>query len=222
MLLPDPDRPRSPARKAEPPHQQQQVEQPGAEDADRAQSPARPKSRSSFISMLLPDPDRAKSPARSSIGSSLLSSILPTSFLSPGGSASAAAATEGNDSPGKPKGGASRASAGEGGSGKGSPSKGKSPLPVRTAPAPGKVATSGSPSKAGAAAAPIQPKPKKVTKYDVSAHASKLAVDEGEGKVRTGKPEKPIITRDERKMLDLILSGNENVRLCIYMTLAVQ
>jgi len=52
-------------------------------------------------------------------------------------------------------------------------------------------------------------KAKKVTKYDIDVHKSKLSVEEGEHV--TKKVEKPQLSAEEKKILDLVLAGNENV-----------
>lgn len=53
-------------------------------------------------------------------------------------------------------------------------------------------------------------KVKKDTKYDLNVHKSKLLVRDERQIVR--RPVKPQLTREDRKIMDLILSGNENVR----------
>eukprot|EP00598_Pedospumella_elongata_P011549 CAMPEP_0185004768 /NCGR_PEP_ID=MMETSP1098-20130426/80165_1 /TAXON_ID=89044 /ORGANISM="Spumella elongata, Strain CCAP 955/1" /LENGTH=78 /DNA_ID=CAMNT_0027532641 /DNA_START=56 /DNA_END=292 /DNA_ORIENTATION=+ len=52
-------------------------------------------------------------------------------------------------------------------------------------------------------------KAKKDTKYDLNVHKSKLLVRDERQIVR--RPVKPQLTREDRKIMDLILSGNENV-----------
>lgn len=73
-----------------------------------------------------------------------------------------------------------------------------------------------SPAKQAAPRANKISKEKKATKYDLGT-PSRLSVQapvvgpDGAMLVRSTKPEKPKLEKDERKMLDLILSGNENV-----------
>lgn len=105
-------------------------------------------------------------------------------------------------------------------SGKGSPIKtsaapstgsAKSPSPSNKTASATTQKQAASPTKQSAA-----PKVKKATKYDLNT-PSRLSVQppvvgpDGAMLVRTTRPEKPRLEKDERKMLDLILSGNENV-----------
>jgi hypothetical protein len=190
-------------------------------------SPARPKSRSSFISMLLPgqgaaatESERVESPARPKSRSSFMSMILPTSMM-PGGGASASGTERvsspprsGKNSPEKPSGAAAGSSSSK--TPTVSPSKNSSapsPSKVAAPPSKGKEKSAsklfGGPAQKAAAVKPKEKKEKKENKYDTDLHPSKLSDEAPRGSV--GKPERPTITAEERKMLNLILSGNENV-----------
>lgn len=65
------------------------------------------------------------------------------------------------------------------------------------------------PNKAAQGAPGGANKAKKVTKYDIDVYKSKLSVEDSEHVVK--KMEKPQISAEEKKILELVLAGNENV-----------
>jgi tetratricopeptide (TPR) repeat protein len=226
-LLPDPDRARSP-------NSGSRASAESAQEGQAVESAERPtsRSRSSFVSRLLPGADKAKSPERgtgSGSGSGhggFLSSLLPSAFLSTGASAeakpegAAAGSSPTNSSPGKrgsvgSVGSVGKASPAGAAGGKGSPPKPAPPAgsPVKPGAPQGKRGVSS--TLAGASTKPqpgksaAQPKARQPTKYNTDAHPSRLALERDEGRVN--RPQRPVISRDERHMLDLILSGNQNV-----------
>ena len=158
---------------------------PAESEATESRSLSRPKSRSSFVNMLYSTASAAAA-ATSSVASSVSTAATATvhsiSNVSPMKSRPPSASGE-------------------------TSTLGRFLSPSRNAP-------TGSAKKGGgvntSAKMTSSAKAKKDTKYDLNVHKSKLLVRDERQIVR--RPVKPQLTREDRKIMDLILSGNENVR----------
>lgn len=161
-----------------------------SQDAEAARpkspEPARPKSRSSFISKIIPSsfrsPASSTSPEKVRTSSDKLSPTKLVNSLDQNPQQSPSHKFPQSPSSSNKNKGAS-------------PIRGGASSPVKL---PSKVVS--------------KPKPKKITKYDTTHHVSKLAVEDDYDGNRAKKPERPVIDEEERKLLKLILNGNENVR----------
>ena len=169
---------------------------PAEPEATESRSLSRPKSRSSFVNMLYSTASAAAA-ATSSVASSVSTAATATvhsiSNVSPMKSRPPSASGE-------------------------TSTLGRFLSPSRNAP-------TGSAKKGGgvntSAKMTSSAKAKKDTKYDLNVHKSKLLVRDERQIVR--RPVKPQLTREDRKIMDLILSGNENVRQseCFYFLVLV-
>ena len=157
---------------------------PAEPEATESRSLSRPKSRSSFVNMLYSTASAAAA-ATSSVASSVSTAATATVH------------SISNKSPMKSR---PPSASGE------TSTLGRFLSPSRNAP-------TGSSKKGGvntSAKMTSSAKVKKDTKYDLNVHKSKLLVRDERQIVR--RPVKPQLTREDRKIMDLILSGNENVR----------
>lgn len=165
-------------------------------EAAESRSLSRPKSRSSFVNMLYSTASAAAA-ATSSVASSVSTAATATVH------------SISNKSPMKSR----------------PPSANGETSTLGRFLSPSRNAPTGSSKKGGgvntSAKMTSSAKAKKDTKYDLNVHKSKLLVRDERQIVR--RPVKPQLTREDRKIMDLILSGNENVRQseCFYFLVLV-